>query len=72
LTAPEGGAARAMALLALQRHGVISHADLERAASTVTATYRPDSTLHEQYAYRQVQFEAAHAALLPISEALKP
>jgi xylulokinase len=72
LTAPEGGAARAMALLALQRHGVISHADLDRAASTVTATYQPDSTLHEQYAYRQVQFEAAHAALLPISEALKP
>jgi sugar (pentulose or hexulose) kinase len=71
LTAPEGGAARAMALLALQRHGVISHADLDRAASTVTATYQPDSTLHGQYAYRQVQFEAAHAALLPISEALK-
>jgi hypothetical protein len=60
-----------MALLALQRHGVISHADLERAALTVTATYQPDSTLHAQYAYRQVQFEAAHAALLPISEALK-
>jgi len=72
LAAPEGGAARAMALLALQRHGVISHDDLDRAASAVTATYQPDSTLHAQYAYRQVQFEAAHAALLPISEALKP
>jgi len=61
-----------MALLALQRHGVISHADLEHASSAVTASYQPDSTRHEQYAYRQVQFEAAHAALLPISEALKP
>jgi len=27
-------------------------------------------TRHARYAYRQVQFEAAHAALLPISEAL--
>jgi xylulokinase len=71
LAGPEGGAARAMALLALQRHGVISPDDLHRAASAVTATYQPDSTLHQQYAYRQIQFEAAHAALLPISEALK-
>jgi xylulokinase len=71
LTAPEGGAARAMALLALQRHGVISRADLDRAASAVTACYQPESSRHERYAYRQVQFEAAHAALLPISEALK-
>jgi len=71
LEQPEGGAARAMALLALQRHGDISHADLERASSAVSATYQPESARHEQYAYRQVQFEAAHAALLPISEALK-
>ncbi len=71
LQQPEGGAARAMALLALQRHGEISHADLDRASSTVSATYQPDSARHEHYAYRQVQFEAAHAALLPISEALK-
>ena len=72
LRSPEGGAARAMALLALQRHGVISHADLERASSAVSATYEPDSVRHARYAYRQVQFEAAHAALLPISEALQP
>jgi len=72
LADPEGGAARAMALLALRRHGVLDDADLDRAASGVTATYEPDSARHEHYAYRQVQFEAAHAALLPISEALKP
>jgi xylulokinase len=71
LEQPERGAARAMALLALQRHGTITHADLERASSAVSATYQPESSRHEQYAYRQVQFEAAHAALLPISEALK-
>jgi sugar (pentulose or hexulose) kinase len=71
LAAPEGGAARAMALLALHRRGVISHDDLAGAASAVTATYQPDSVRHERYAYRQTQFEAAHAALLPISEALK-
>ena len=71
LADPEGGAARAMALLALRRHGVIDDSDLDRAASTVSAMYEPDSTRHEHYAYRQVQFEAAHAALLPISEALK-
>jgi xylulokinase len=69
LNAPEAGAARAMALLALQRHGVLSAADLDGAAGT-TAEFDPDPARHDRYAYRQVQFEAAHAALLPISEAL--
>ena len=34
------------------------------------ARFEPDPARHERYAYRQVQFEAAYAALLPISEAL--
>ncbi len=70
LAAPEAGAARAMGLLALERHGVISGATLEQAAKGTSAAFEPDSARHERYAYRQVQFEAAHAALLPISEAL--
>ena len=70
LADPDGGAARAMALLALERHGVCSRADLDRAATATTAAFEPDPARHDRYAYRQVQFEAAHAALLPISEAL--
>ena len=70
LAAPEAGAARAMGLLALERHGVISRDALDRAASGTSAAFEPDPARHERYAYRQVQFEAAHAALLPISEAL--
>jgi len=70
LIGPDGGAARAMALLALERHGVLSTADLDRAAAATNATFEPDPARHQRYAYRQVQFEAAHAALLPISEAL--
>jgi xylulokinase len=70
LSGPDGSAARAMALLALERHGVLSAADLDRAAAATSATFEPDPARHQRYAYRQVQFEAAHAALLPISEAL--
>jgi xylulokinase len=70
LDSPEVGVARAMSLLALERHGVLSRDDLDRAATTTSARFEPDPTRHERYAYRQVQFEAAYAALLPISEAL--
>ena len=70
LRGPEGGAARAMALLALQRHGVLSAADLDGGRGGTDAAFDPDPARHERYAYRQVQFEAAHTALLPISEAL--
>jgi sugar (pentulose or hexulose) kinase len=59
-----------MGLLALERHGVVSRDDLDRAAATTGERFEPDPTRHERYAYRQVQFEAAYAALLPISEAL--
>ncbi|MDQ1508934.1 MAG: ribulokinase [Actinomycetota bacterium] len=70
LEAPEVGVARAMGLLALERNGVLSRDDLDRAAATTSTRFEPDPARHERYAYRQVQFEAAYAALLPISEAL--
>ncbi len=70
LSGPDAGAARAMALLALERHGVISRADLDHAAAATSAAFEPDPARHDVYAYRQAQFEAAYAALLPISEAL--
>lgn len=72
LAQPDGGVARAMALLALEGHAVLSRADLDRAAAGTAEVFAPDPTRHERYAYRQVQFEAAFAALLPISEALSP
>ena len=59
-----------MGLLALERHGVISGDEVTRAGTRTSAAFEPDAARHERYAYRQVQFEAAHAALLPISEAL--
>jgi xylulokinase len=70
LTSPGTALARAMGLLALERHGVLSREDLDRAAAKTTGRFEPDPARHERYAYRQVQFEAAYAALLPISEAL--
>ena len=70
LPGPDCATARATALLALERHGVLSRRDLDGAAGATTAEFVPDPARHERYAYRQVQFEAAYAALLPISEAL--
>ena len=56
-----------MALLALERHGVPT-ATVDDAASG--RRYEPNPEHRTRYAERQVQFEAAYAALLPISEAL--
>jgi sugar (pentulose or hexulose) kinase len=70
LDSPEVGVARAMGLLALERHGVLTRDDLDRAAEKTGVRFEPDPARAERYAYRQVQFEAAYAALLPISEAL--
>jgi hypothetical protein len=56
-------------LLALQRHGELKRTDLDDLLD-VADRYAPDATHRERYAHRQTQFEAAHAALLPISEAL--
>ncbi len=65
--APEHSAARAMALLALERHGVPAATAADAAPGV---RYEPDPGHRTRYAERQVQFEAAYAALLPISEAL--
>lgn len=70
LAAPDRAIARATALLALERHGVITRADLDDMVEVV-AQHTPDAARHERYAARQVQFEAAFAALRPISEALQ-
>ena len=43
---------------------------LDHVAAKTSERFEPDPARHERYAYRQVQFEAAYAALLPISEAL--
>ena len=51
-------------------HGVLARADLDRGRGGDAHRFEPDPARHERYAYRQVQFEAAYAALLPISEAL--
>ena len=69
LAAPATAVARATALLALQRHGELSRTDLD-AHVPVAQRYEPRSAHRDLYAARQVQFEAAYAALLPISEAL--
>jgi xylulokinase len=69
LKSPDRAIARATALLALQRHGELKRTDLDDLLD-VADRYAPDATHRERYAHRQTQFEAAHAALLPISEAL--
>jgi xylulokinase len=67
---PASSVARAMALQALMRHGTLSPADIDDIASESAARYEPRPEAVARYADRQVQFEAAYAALLPISEAL--
>jgi sugar (pentulose or hexulose) kinase len=69
VAAPDRAVARATAMLALERTGAISRADLDREPST-GARFEPDPQHRTRYADRQAQFEAAYAALLPISEAL--
>jgi xylulokinase len=69
LHAPDRAVARATALLALQRHGELTRDDIN-AFVTIDARYESDAAAHATYAPRQVQFEAAYTALVPISEAL--
>jgi xylulokinase len=68
---PDTGAARAMALLALQRAGTLTRDELESTMTATDARFEPNTEHRTRYALRQVQFEAAFAALLPISEALR-
>ena len=70
LATPDRAIARATALLALERHGAITRTDLDDMVDVV-ARHAPDPARHDRYAARQVQFEAAFAALRPISEALQ-
>ncbi len=67
LDAPEHAVARAAGLLALERHGITP--PTVPAASAARA--EPNPEVRVLYDTRQAQFEAAYAALLPISEALQ-
>jgi xylulokinase len=69
LASPDRAVARATALLALQRAGEITRADLDVIGAA--ERFAPRTEHRDEYAKRQVQFEAAYAALLPISEALQ-
>jgi sugar (pentulose or hexulose) kinase len=69
-TAPDVAIARATALLALQRAGARSLTDLAREPSSEVRRYEPDPANRALFSDRHRQFEAAYAALLPISEAL--
>ncbi len=71
LASPDVAIARATALLALERAGAWSRADLDREPSGGATRYEPDPANRSLFAGRHEQFEAAYAALLPISEALK-
>jgi xylulokinase len=61
--------ARATALLALHRHGALSRTDLSALAGE-GATIEPIADHHAVHARHQPHFEAAFAALRPISAAL--
>ncbi len=61
--------ARATALLALHRHGVLSRADLSARVHAAT-TFQPVAAHHDIYARRQPAFEAIFDALRPISAQL--
>ena len=66
---PEVAIARATALLALHRHGVLGRDDLAALASTGEPR-EPIAAHHDVYARHQPQFEAVFEALRPISQAL--
>lgn len=70
LAHPDGAVARATALLALERAGAMTRADLDQEPRSGSTRYEPGPQTRSLYADRHVQFEAAYAALLPISEAL--
>jgi sugar (pentulose or hexulose) kinase len=67
---PDVAIARATALLALQREGAWTRADLDREPSGEVRRFEPNPAHRNLFSDRHEQFEAAYAALLPISEAL--
>jgi xylulokinase len=70
LDQPDTAIARATALLALQRTGAWSSADADREPGSGAHRFEPDPIHRSLFTDRHEQFEAAYAALLPISEAL--
>jgi len=70
LNFPDVAIARATALLALQRAGLLARDDLDREPPAGARRFEPEAGHRQLYADRHGQFEAAYAALLPISEAL--
>jgi xylulokinase len=66
---PDKAVARATALLALHRHGVLTRDDLS-ARVQVDDAAQPDPEAVAGYRHRQAQFEAAYDATQAISEAL--
>jgi len=70
LNKPDSAIARATALLALQRAGLWTRTDLDHEPSSDARRFEPDPNHRSLFADRHRQFEAAYAALLPISEAL--
>jgi hypothetical protein len=70
LSDPDVAIARATALLALQRTGALSRTDLDLEPTGGAHRVEPEPGTRDLYSYRHEQFEAAYAALLPISEAL--
>ncbi len=68
--APDVAIARATALLALQRSGARTRADLDHEPGGRVHRFEPDPAHRSLFSDRHEQFEAAYAALLPISEAL--
>ena len=67
---PNVAIARGTALLALQRSGAWTRADLDQEPSGEVRRFEPDLAHRSLFSDRHEQFEAAYAALLPISEAL--
>jgi xylulokinase len=70
VAAPDVAIARATAVLVLQRSGAWSRADLDREPTSGARHFEPDPEHRSLFSDRHGQFEAAYAALLPISEAL--
>ena len=68
-TLPAFAIARASALVALHRHGVLSRGDLSELAGGASR-FEPDPEHHAVHARHQPQFEAVFEALRPISAAL--
>jgi xylulokinase len=69
-SAPDVAIARATALLALQRSGALTRAELDHEPGAAAQRFEPDPAHRSLFADRHEQFEAAYSALLPISEAL--